>query len=95
MLQDRFLNAVTRGRVPVTVYLVNGVRFQAQIESHDQYDLMLTGISQQFVYKRVIATMVPSRDVTSAVQSGVSDLTSDKNTTDLPAGRARRPRPAE
>ena len=63
MLQDQFLNALTQGRVPVTVYLVNGIRLQGEIESYDQYGLMLRGSSQQLVYKHAISTVVPTLDV--------------------------------
>lgn len=73
MLQDQFLNAVTEGHVPVTVYLVNGIRLQGQIESHDQYGLLLSGSSQQFVYKRAISTIVPSHAVVAAVRSDKRD----------------------
>jgi host factor-I protein len=69
MLQDQFLNALTQGHVPVTVYLVNGIRLQGYVESHDQYGLMLGGSSQQFVFKHAISTIVPAQDVTAAVRS--------------------------
>jgi host factor-I protein len=69
MLQDQFLHALAEGRVPVTIYLMNGIRLQGEIESHDQYGLLLRGSSQQFVYKHAISTILPSRDVTGAARS--------------------------
>lgn len=97
MLQDQFLNAVSEGHVPVTVYLVNGIRLQGQIQSHDQYGLMLSGVSQQFIYKRAISTIVPSHDAVGAVRSGRSDLSAklEKPTGDLRPRRTRPSYPAE
>ena len=66
-MQDEFLAAAAIDRVPVTVYLVNGIRLQGHIESFDQYGLILGGSSQQFVYKHAISTIVPTRDVKEAV----------------------------
>ncbi len=68
MLQDQFLSALTQGRVPVTIYLMNGIRLLGELEFYDQYGLLLRGNSQQFVYKHAIATVVPSRDVPGAAR---------------------------
>jgi host factor-I protein len=62
MLQEQFLHSLTEGRVPVAIYLVNGIRLLGEIESYDQYGLVLRGISQQFVFKRAISTIVPSHN---------------------------------
>ena len=43
MLQDPFLNALRKEHVPVSIYLVNGIKLQGQVESFDQYVLLLTG----------------------------------------------------
>lgn len=91
MLQDQFLKTVTDGHVPVIVYLVNGIRLQGQIESHDQYGLLLSGISQQFIYKRAISTIVPTQEGTDVVRSDRRDLTPEKPVSDL---RPRRTRPS-
>ena len=37
MLQDPFLNALRKEHVPVSIYLVNGIKLQGQVESFDQY----------------------------------------------------------
>jgi RNA chaperone Hfq len=37
MLQDPFLNTLRKEHVPVSIYLVNGIKLQGQIESFDQY----------------------------------------------------------
>jgi host factor-I protein len=40
-LQDPFLNSLRKDRVPVAIFLVNGIKLQGQIESFDQYVVML------------------------------------------------------
>ena len=41
LLQDPFLNTLRREHVPVSIYLVNGIKLQGQIESFDQYVVLL------------------------------------------------------
>ena len=41
MLQDPFLNALRKEHVPVSIYLVNGIKLQGQVESFDQYVVLL------------------------------------------------------
>ncbi|EHB9585555.1 RNA chaperone Hfq [Salmonella enterica] len=60
-LQDPFLNALRRERVPVSIYLVNGIKLQGQIESFDQFVILLKNTVSQMVYKHAISTVVPSR----------------------------------
>ncbi|RMH48392.1 MAG: RNA chaperone Hfq [Gammaproteobacteria bacterium] len=62
-LQDPFLNALRRERVPVAIYLVNGIKLQGQIESFDQFVVLLKNQVSQMVYKHAISTVVPSRNV--------------------------------
>ncbi|EDU9701107.1 RNA chaperone Hfq [Salmonella enterica subsp. salamae] len=62
-LQDPFLNALRRERVPVSIYLVNGIKLQGQIESFDQFVILLKNTVSQMVYKNAISTVVPSRPV--------------------------------
>ena len=63
LLQDPFLNALRRERVPISIYLVNGIKLQGQIESFDQYVVLLRNTVTQMVYKHAISTIVPSRAV--------------------------------
>lgn len=73
-LQDPYLNALRRERVPVAIYLVNGIKLQGQIESFDQFAVLLKNTVTQMVYKHAISTVVPSRQVKwSDVQSGDND----------------------
>jgi host factor-I protein len=62
-LQDPFLNALRRERVPVSIYLVNGIKLQGTIESFDQFVVLLRNTVSQMVYKHAISTVVPARNV--------------------------------
>lgn len=62
-LQDPFLNALRKERVPVSVYLVNGIKLQGTIESFDQFVVLLRNQVNQMVYKHAISTVVPARNV--------------------------------
>lgn len=70
MLQDPFLNALRKERVPVSIYLVNGIKLQGNIESFDQFVVLLKNTVSQMVYKHAISTVVPTRNVklSSAMQ---------------------------
>ena len=61
-LQDPFLNALRKERVPVSIYLVNGIKLQGQIESFDQFVVLLKNAVSQMVYKHAISTVVPARN---------------------------------
>lgn len=63
MLQDPFLNALRKERVPVSIYLVNGIKLQGHIESFDQFVVLLKNSVSQMVYKHAISTVVPARNV--------------------------------
>lgn len=64
LLQDPFLNALRKEHVPVSIYLVNGIKLQGQVESFDQYVVLLRNTSvTQMVYKHAISTIVPARAV--------------------------------
>lgn len=62
-LQDPFLNALRKEKVPVSIYLVNGIKLQGQIESFDQFVVLLKNSVSQMVYKHAISTVVPSRNI--------------------------------
>lgn len=63
LLQDPFLNALRKEHVTISIYLVNGIKLQGQIESFDQYVILLKNTVTQMVYKHAISTVVPSRPV--------------------------------
>ncbi len=62
-LQDPFLNVLRKEKIPVSIYLVNGIKLQGQIESFDQFVVLLKNSVSQMVYKHAISTVVPSRTV--------------------------------
>jgi len=62
-LQDPFLNALRKEKVPVSIYLVNGIKLQGQIDSFDQFVVLLRNSVSQMVYKHAISTVVPSRPI--------------------------------
>jgi host factor-I protein len=62
-LQDPFLNTLRKERIPVSIFLVNGIKLQGQIESFDQFVVLLRNSVSQMVYKHAISTVVPSRAV--------------------------------
>ncbi|MCA1803937.1 MAG: RNA chaperone Hfq [Xanthomonadaceae bacterium] len=69
-LQEPFLNALRKERVPVSIYLVNGIKLQGQIESFDQFVVLLKNSVSQMVYKHAISTVVPARNVRLAPTPG-------------------------
>ncbi len=62
-LQEPFLNALRKERIPVSIYLVNGIKLQGQIESFDQFVVLLKNSVSQMIYKHAISTVVPQRNV--------------------------------
>ncbi len=62
-LQDPYLNALRRERIPVAIYLVSGIKLQGQIESFDQFVILLRNTVSQMIYKHAISTVVPSRNI--------------------------------
>jgi host factor-I protein len=64
-LQDVFLNTLRKERIPVSVFLVNGIKLMGRIESFDQFVVLLKGQDQaaQMIFKHAISTISPSREV--------------------------------
>ncbi|HEY7906898.1 MAG TPA: RNA chaperone Hfq [Wenzhouxiangella sp.] len=62
-LQDPFLNVLRREKVPVSIYLISGIKLQGQIESFDNFAILLKNTVSQMIYKHAISTIVPSRNV--------------------------------
>ena len=69
-LQDSYLNALRKERLPVSIYLVNGIKLQGQIESFDQFVVLLKNSVSQMVYKHAISNIVPARNVKLAAGGG-------------------------
>ena len=62
-LQEPYLNALRKERIPISIYLVNGIKLQGQVESFDQFVILLKNSVSQMVYKHAISTVVPARMV--------------------------------
>lgn len=62
-LQEPFLNALRKEKVPVSIFLVNGIKLQGTIESFDQFVVLLRNSVSQMIYKHAISTVVPSRNI--------------------------------
>ncbi len=79
MLQEPFLNALRREHVPVSIFLVNGIKLQGQIESFDQFVILLKNNVSQMVYKHAVSTIVPARNVQIDKPETESDTDDDFN----------------
>lgn len=75
-LQEPFLNALRREKVPVSIFLVNGIKLQGQIDSFDQFVVLLKNSVNQMVYKHAISTVVPSRKVRISLDDDIADADS-------------------
>ncbi len=70
-LQEPFLNALRKERVPVSIFLMNGIKLQGQIESFDQFVILLRSNVSQMIYKHAVSTIVPARAID--IKSGSND----------------------
>lgn len=69
-LQDPFLNILRKEKVPVSIYLVNGIKLQGQVDSFDQFVVLLKNSVNQMVYKHAISTIVPARNISLPLPDG-------------------------
>ena len=84
-LQDPFLNALRKERIPVSIYLVNAIKLQGQVESFDQFVVLLKNNVSQMVYKHAVSTIVPARPVTSFMeQDEDGDEQEEENVSNVP-----------
>lgn len=68
-LQDPFLNLLRKERVPVSIFLINGIKLQGQIESFDQFVILLRSNVSQMIYKHAVSTIVPARNVNLGIEA--------------------------
>ena len=62
-LQEIFLSEVSKKKISISIYLLNGIKLQGHIESFDQYVLVLSGSTPQLIYKHAISTIVPAQKI--------------------------------
>jgi host factor-I protein len=62
-LQDLFLNQLRKDRIPVVMFLTNGVRLKGVIKGFDNFVVLLKDVTDQLIYKHAISTIVPEKNV--------------------------------
>ena len=62
-LQDSYLNQLRKEKVPVVIYLTNGVRLKGVIKGFDNFIVLLKESTLQLIYKHAISTVLPEREV--------------------------------
>ncbi|MDC0178735.1 RNA chaperone Hfq [Woeseiaceae bacterium] len=62
-LQSPFLNILKREKIPISIYLVNGIQLQGKVDAFDQFVILLKNNVSQMVYKHAISTIVPTRNI--------------------------------
>ena len=73
-LQDTFLNHVRKAKIPVTIFLVNGVKLQGMITWFDNYSMLLKRDGHiQLIYKHAVSTIMPSTPL------NMKDIEGDEN----------------
>jgi len=80
-LQDTFLNLLCTERVPLSIYLANGIRLVGQIVAFDAYIILLKSDSGlQAVYKHAISTILPSREIAWRTERTATEVIIKKRT---------------
>ncbi|NBV28556.1 RNA chaperone Hfq [bacterium] len=72
-LQEPFLNTLRREKIPVAIYLINGIKLQGIVESFDQFVIMLKNNVNQIVYKHAISTIVPTKAISKSYLNAAQD----------------------
>lgn len=64
-LQDLFLNNARKEKVPVTIFLMNGVKVKGHVKGFDSYIILLEGENKQqnLIYKHAVSTIVPGKNI--------------------------------
>mgnify|MGYP000262264902 FL=1 len=74
-LQDTFLNQVRKNKIPITVFLINGVKLQGIITWFDNFCILLRrDANVQLVYKHAVSTIMPGEEIS------LFDTDEDENT---------------
>jgi host factor-I protein len=62
-LQDTYLNQIRKEKVPVVIYLTNGVRLKGVIKGFDNFVILLKENTNSLIYKHAISTIIPEKDI--------------------------------
>lgn len=68
-MQDVFLNALRKEKMPVVIYLTNGVRLKGVIKGFDSFVVLLKDMNEQLIYKHAISTIVPEKSVDMRIEN--------------------------
>jgi len=79
--QDRFLDILRKEKIPLSIFLTNGIRLQGKIDAFDPYIVLLKndGVLQA-VYKHAISTIVPSRAVALDAENATPEVVVKRRT---------------
>lgn len=72
-LQDLFLNQLRKEKIPVTIYLMNGVRLKGIVKGFDSFVILLKESNEQLIYKHAVSTIVPEKIVDLKVESAENE----------------------
>ena len=73
-IQDTFLNQIRKEKIPVTIYLMNGVPMKGLVKSFDNFVVVVDGDGKQsLIYKHAISTIIPLQPVTLNQQQAVDN----------------------
>jgi len=59
-LQNKFLQTMCNDGVPISVFLMNGIKLQGKIEAYDDHVIVLKNSASQMIFKHAISTIVPA-----------------------------------
>ena len=62
-LQDSYLNQLRKEKIPVAIYLTNGIRLKGVIKGFDNFVILLKENAHSLIYKHAISTIVPDREI--------------------------------
>jgi host factor-I protein len=78
-VQDPFLNILRKEHIPVSIFLVNGIKLQGQIDSYDQFVILLKNAVNQMIYKHAISTIVPVKSISIPMDDHEEEAAEDHN----------------
>jgi len=61
--QDNFLNQLRKDKIPVIIFLTNGVRLKGFVKAFDNFVILVKDVSKQLIYKHAVSTIVPEKDI--------------------------------
>ena len=78
-VQDPFLNILRKEHIPVSIFLVNGIKLQGQIDSYDQFVILLKNAVNQMIYKHAISTIVPVKSISIPMDDQETEESEEHN----------------